>query len=283
MLVSSFSFAVMGVAIKHIARELPNEMIVFFRSAIGLIALLPYLFRNGVPRLKTAHLHFHVTRGLVGLTAMYCFFYAIAHLPLAEAMLLNYSTPLFIPFIALLWLHEPTSPKAGRAIALGFIGVALILKPGVEMFRPAALVGVCSGLFAAFAMVNIRRLTRTEPTTRIVFYFSAIATIVSAVPLLWTWQTPSSGLWLPLIVMGIFATIAQLALTRAYALAPAAQVGPFIYATVVFAGLSGAVLWGERLDAFSIAGIGLVCIGSIGAMRHTPVPTTVSPEAVPLR
>ncbi len=282
MLLSGFLFAIMGVAIKMLAQTLPNENIVFFRSAIGLLALLPYLLRNGIPHLATRRLQSHLTRSLAGLAAMYCFFYALAHLPLAEAVLLNYSTPLFIPFIAAVWLREPTTRAVRWAIAIGFGGVILILKPSAELFRATAVIGLCAGLFAALAMVSIRRLTHTEPTTRIVFYFSAIATAVSAVPLFWTWRTPAPELWLLLIVMGTCATAAQLAMTRAYALAPAAQVGPFIYITVVFAGLSGNWLWNERLDFISFIGIALVCTGGILAMRAKPT-VVASAEAVPNR
>lgn len=278
MLASCLLFAIMGAMVKTVARELPNETIVFLRSAIGFLALMPWLFRNGVPQLATQHLRWHLARGLAGLAAMYCFFFALAHLSLAEATLLNYSTPLFIPFIATLWLQERTSRTVWWAIAAGFAGIALILKPGVGLFTGVALIGLCAGLFAAMAMVNIRRLTHTEPTSRIVFYFSAIATAVSAVPLLWAWHTPSATLWLALAVMGVSGTAAQLFLTRAYAHAPAAHIGPFIYLTVIFAGGIGWWAWDERLDVLSLLGIATVCAAAIAAMRtHSPI--LLTPEA----
>lgn len=278
MLASCLLFAIMGAMVKTVARELPNETIVFLRSAIGFLALMPWLFRNGVPQLATQHLRWHLARGLAGLAAMYCFFFALAHLSLAEATLLNYSTPLFIPFIATLWLQERTSRTVWWAIVAGFAGIALILKPGVGLFTGVALIGLCAGLFAAMAMVNIRRLTHTEPTSRIVFYFSAIATAVSAVPLLWAWHTPSATLWLALAVMGVSGTAAQLFLTRAYAHAPAAHIGPFIYLTVIFAGGIGWWAWDERLDVLSLLGIATVCAAAIAAMRtHSPI--LLTPEA----
>lgn len=262
MVASALLFSAMGALVRQLSASLPNEMVVFARSAIGLLALLPWLLRNGVPRLATSHLKWHLTRGLAGLGAMYCYFFALAHMPMAEATLLNYSTPLFIPLIGLMWLHERTAPRVWFGIALGLLGVLFILKPGVGLFSSVAMIGLLAGILAAFAMVSIRRLTRTESTTRIVFYFSLISTLVSAVPLLWAWRTPPAILWLPLLVLGIVATAAQLLLTRAYAHAPAAEVGPFAYATVVFAAIIGWTIWGEVPDRWSL--LGAVCVVAAG-------------------
>lgn len=277
MLASALLFSGMGVLVKVASASLPNEMVVFFRSAMGLVFLLPWVWRHGLHHLKTRHPGQHLVRAAAGLAAMYCYFYAIAHLPLAEATLLNYSTPLFIPFIAAAWLGEPVSRRVAAAVAIGFVGIALILKPGMHRFTPDALVGLAAGLLAAVAMVGIRRMHRSETPFRIVFYFTLLSTLGSAVPLAWSWHTPQPGLWLLLVAMGALASAAQIALTRAYACAPAAQVGPFSYATVVFAALWGAWLWGEVLDWLSALGAALVCAAGIlmirlAGRRAAPVP-----------
>lgn len=129
-------------------------------------------------------------------------------------------------------------------------------------------------------MVNIRRLTRTEPATRIVFYFSLISTLASAVPLAWAWRTPAAELWGLLLLMGTLATAAQLFLTRAYAHASSAQAGPFIYATVVFAAFFGWLIWGERPDTLSLAGALLVGIAGALTIRFEPRPIPASLEGV---
>jgi drug/metabolite transporter (DMT)-like permease len=234
---------------------------------MGLLVLLPWVWRRGIRQLKTTRLRGHLLRGLAGLAAMYCYFFTIAHLPLAEAVLLNYSTPLFVPFIAVLWLGEKISARLWLAIGTGFAGILLILKPGLALFTPVSLIGVASGTFAALAMVSIRRLTRSEPTLRIVFYFSAVCTAVSAVPLAWRWQSPEPGLWLLLVLVGVLASLAQSLMTRAYAQAPAAQVGPFTYSTVLFAAVVGWLFWGEVLDVLSFAGALLVCLAGILTIR----------------
>jgi drug/metabolite transporter (DMT)-like permease len=280
MLAAALLFAATGAIIKHVSAQLPNEMVVFFRSFFGLLALAPFFVRHGPRYYATQRLGAHLVRALAGLTAMYCYFYAIAHLPLAEAVLLNYTAPLFIPLAALLWVGEPFGRKLWWPIGIGFVGVGLILKPGLSLLAPIALIGLAAGLFSALAMAGIRKLTNTEPATRVVFYFSLTSTLVAALPLAWRWQTPAADLWLPLILIGVLSTFAQILMTRAYAHAPAAQVGPFLYAIVVFAGLFGWVLWQEIPDWLSLAGTLLVILAGILAI-HLGGRATAPPAELP--
>jgi drug/metabolite transporter (DMT)-like permease len=279
MVGSAAFFAGMGAAVKTASRELPNTSVVFFRNALGLVALVPWLVRLGRRGLVTHTLPEHLIRGAAGLASMYCFFYSVAHLPLAEAMLLNYSLPLFMPLVEGLWLGESTPRQVWWAIAIGFGGLLLILRPGSGVFNPVALVGVASAFLSAVAQVGVRRLTQTEPAARIVFYFAAFATLLSAVPLVRVWRTPSPQLWGTLLLMGMLATGGQLLLTRAYAHAPAAQVGPFIYTSVVFAGLLDAWLWKLWPDHLFLAGAAVVCLAGILALRRDTLAVTPPPEA----
>ena len=267
MLAAALLFAATGAIIKHVSQQLPNEMVVFFRSFFGLLALSPFFLRHGPRYYATKRLGPHLVRALAGLTAMYCYFYAIAHLPLAEAVLLNYTAPLFIPLAALLWVGEPFSQKLWWPIGIGFVGIVLILKPGLSMLAPIALIGLAAGMFSALAMAGIRKLTDTEPAIRVVFYFSLASTLVSALPLAWRWQTPAADLWFPLFLIGVLSTVAQVLMTRGYAQAPAAQVGPFLYAIVVFAGIFGWAVWDEVPDRLSLAGTLLVVLAGILAIR----------------
>jgi drug/metabolite transporter (DMT)-like permease len=126
---------------------------------------------------------------------MYCFYYAIANIPLADAMLLKLTAPIFMPVIAVLWLQERVTGTLALGLCVGFIGVTVMLDPSLDehglAVSPIALIGLLGGVLAALAKVTVRRLSRSEPTTRIVFYFALIAGSISAVPLLWAWQTPT--------------------------------------------------------------------------------------------
>lgn len=253
------AFAAMAACVKAVSATVGTEVVVFFRSVVGLAVLLPWLLRHGAAAVRTSRPGGHLWRATFGVGAMYCFFYAISHLHLAEAILLTYSTPLFIPFIGWLWIRELPPPVTLPAVALGLVGIALIVKPGAALFSSgASLAGVLSGMLAAAAMVSIRRISDTEPAPRIVFYFSALSSLISAVPLLWAWRTPSGAALVLLVATGVLATLGQLCLTRAYSLAPAARIGAFTYVAVVFGGLIGWALWNERPDAASLLGMALV-------------------------
>jgi drug/metabolite transporter (DMT)-like permease len=255
--------------VKIASGELPNTLVVFFRNAFGLLALLPWLGGLGARGLRTARPGEHVLRGLAGLGSMYFFFFALARLPLAEAVLLNYSLPLYMPVIERMWLREPMPPRVWPPLLVGFLGIALVLRPGPGVFRPAALAALASALCAAIAQVGVRRLTATEPVERVVFYFAVLSLAISAVPAALTWRTPSGSLWPVLIAMGIVATLGQLLLTRAYSQAPASRVGPFIYSSVVFAGALDWMFRGVVPDVVSWCGAALVIAAGIMALRTT--------------
>lgn len=279
MVTSGLLFAFMGVAVKLASASLPNAVVVFARNALGLLAfvpLLPQLHRLGW---RTRALPEHLVRGLAGVSAMYGFFYSIAHLPLAEAVLINYSVPLFMPLIERAWLGEPVAKGLPSRLALGFTGVLLVLKPGSGVFQGAALVGLGAAVLGALAQVGIRRLTATEPTLRIVVYFSAIATAASALPLPFSWRTPETpAVWAALAAAGVLASVAQLFLTRAYAFAPAGSVGPFMYASVLFATGLDFAFFGRLPGAISLFGGALIVTAGILALRAAPrltAPTTI--------
>ncbi|HSD29868.1 MAG TPA: DMT family transporter [Vicinamibacteria bacterium] len=267
MVASALLFASMAASVGVAARELSNAPIVFFRHFIMLVFLLPWLFREGRRALETEDLRGHIVRGLAGVSAVACYFFAIARLRLADAVLLNQSMPLFIPLVERAWLGERIPPRLWGVLALGFAGLLLILRPGTGVFEPVALVGVASAVFASISQVGIRRLTRTEPVTRIVFYFGLVASVVAAPPAVWWWKSPSAGTWAVLLLMGLFATVGQLTLTRAYLHAPAASVGPFLYAGPVFAGLLDWLIWGRLPDALFVVGAVVVILAATLALR----------------
>src|SRR5699024_9125036 len=127
---------------------------------------------------------------------MYCFFYAIARLNLASAVLLNYSQPLFIPFIAWAWLSERPPARIYPAVAVGFVGIALILKPSLDWFGSAGFIGLAAAILAASAMTAIRNMASTEPPLRIVFYFCTFSVMATLLPALIFWQPISPQNWL---------------------------------------------------------------------------------------
>jgi drug/metabolite transporter (DMT)-like permease len=271
VLVSSAAlmFASMGGLIRLSSLQLPNEQVVFFRNLFGLLVLLPVVWQRGERiDLKTDYPWLHLLRSLFGLAAMYCFFYALSVLPLANAVLLNFTAPLFIPFVAMLWLGERASLRIWTAIIIGFTGVLFILKPGGEIYVRGALTGLASGAFAAVAMVSLRKLSATEPALRVVVYYGVICTLVSLLPAVWSWQAVDLHLLAVLAAAGVFATLGQYLLSRGYGCAPAAQIGPFTYTSVVFAAVYGWLFWQEIPGWGTAGGTLLVAIAGVLAMRR---------------
>lgn len=254
-------FATMGASVKAASSSLPNEMLVFMRNLFGLFVVLPLLFRHRVSWRSTV-LPLHVLRASLGLASMYCFFYALGQLQLADGVLLKMTAPLFMPLIAWWWLREEAGRLAMFALPLGFAGVVFVLEPAGQIHH-AAWIGLLGGFLAAGSKVTVRRLSLQEPVIRIVFYFALLSALISAVPLLWHWQTPEGQSWWLLVLMGVAGTLGQLLLTRGYALGKAARMAPFTYFSVVFAALLGFIFWDETLRTSFVIGTALIVVAGV--------------------
>jgi len=238
-------FTTMGMIIKTLGENIPSYQLVFYRNVFAVIVLAPFLFRQRLIHVKTKRIGMHLIRSITGVMAMYCFFYALANIELANAMLLKLTGPIFIPIIAILWIHEKVSAKTYLGIALGFLGVIIFLNPTAEI-QIASIVGLIGGALAAAAKVSIRKMSDTEPTARIVFYFALFGAMISSIPM-FTGEPylPSTNEWLLLIGLGLVGTVGQFFLTKAYHMAPASQVGPFTYSSLIWASLAGWFFWNE--------------------------------------
>ncbi|MGK7899203.1 MAG: DMT family transporter [Xenococcus sp. (in: cyanobacteria)] len=260
---SELSFALGAALIKLVSESFPNESIVFFRNFFGLMILAPLLLRNGTKNLQTDCLPIHLVRGVTGITAMYCFFYGIAHLSLGNMMLIKSTIPLIIPFASAVWLQEKISHRVIIAGILGFGGVFLILKPDGDT-NWASLVALSGSMMAAISFVTVRKLSATEPTLRIISFFAIFGLSISAFPMIWTWQTPTLRQCLLLIGVGLATTIGQFLLTQGYQNAPASSVGIFTYTSVIFGSFLGWLFWHELLDInYFFGAVLIVLAGSI--------------------
>ena len=267
-------FVSMGMLVKILGPDMPSHQIVFYRNILAAIIIFPMLMRgSGWREFKTTRINMHLLRSTSGVLAMFCFFYALANIELADAMLLKLTGPLFIPIIAIFWIKEHVSVQTVGAILVGFAGVVVFLNPTGEI-QLAALVGLFGGALAAFAKVTIRKMSDTESTTRIIFYFALFGALISAIPALATeLHIPTGQQWAYLILLGAVGTCGQFCLTQAYRLAPASQVGPFTYSSLLWASLAGWLVWREvpslqtLLGGALIISAGLILIYSRGSAK----------------
>ncbi|WXL27599.1 EamA family transporter [Ectopseudomonas mendocina] len=266
---SALLFALMGVGIREVSEHVNNETVVFARNLVGVLFFLPLVMIKGRRALKTKRLKSHLWRTFFGLAGMYCFFYALANLPLADAMLFTYAAPVFTPLFAYLWLKEPITKRMIATSVIGLFGVLLVAKPSSAIFDAQALVGLAASMLAAFAFVSIREMSDTEPASRIVFYFALFSALISAIPVTWAWQPISTGSLTLLLVIGLLATTSQLIMSKAYSLAPPGVIGPVSYIAIVFAGMIAWLRWGETPDISSLIGAGLIFAASLLSISRT--------------
>ena len=276
MLFASFAFAAMGAAVKLASLTYSTSEIVMYRGIMGCLILLPMIRLQG-GSLRTPFPREHLWRSIVGVVSLWLWFYAIAKLPLATAITLNYMAPIWLSaymFFKGWWQGKGLSEwPLIVAVAASFVGVTQVLRPAAEMEQwLGGAVAVASSVIAAMAYLQVRKLGQMgEPEYRVVFYFSltmALAGLLGT-PLENGFATPlhphtwhSAGL---LVAVGIPALMAQMAMTRAYRLGKVLVVANLQYTGIIFSSLWGMLLWGDRFDWHVWLGMGMILGSGIAA------------------
>ena len=282
MVLAAFLFASMGVCVKIASSHFYAAELVCYRSLIGM-AILWLLARSQKVTLATRYPGMHAWRSLVGVASLGAWFYAIAHLPLATAMTLNYMSSVWIAaFLVggtlLAWRPSASAPRPALqgtlivTVLAGFVGVVLMLRPSLDQNQAfAGLIGLLSGLSAAFAYMQVVALSRLgEPESRTVFYFALGSAVAGGAALLFTGLSAWPGwhaLWL--LPIGVLAAGGQLCMTRAYASAKTQRgtlvVANLQYSGIVFAALYGVLLFGDNLPPIAWTGMVLIVGSGIAA------------------
>jgi drug/metabolite transporter (DMT)-like permease len=234
--------------------------VVFFRNAFAFIPIVAYIMMTDGPRvLRTQRPGAHLVRSAIGVTGMICGFTALGMMPIAEFTAIQFAAPLFITALSAPILGEKVEPRLWAAVAVGFVGVLVMTRPDpANMTGVASMLAIGQAFATAGAMLAIRQLGRTEPGPAIVFYFTVAAALVGAAALPFVWSAPSPGALILLIGCGLCGGVGQLLLTQAFKLAPAAVVAPFDYATLLWVGLLGWLIWNEFPKTQTLAGGALV-------------------------
>jgi S-adenosylmethionine uptake transporter len=290
MILSALIFSSMAVCVKFAAQYFNNAELVFYRGVIGMVFMAAFARMRGTS-LATTVLPMHIWRSVVGVVALSAWFYAIAHLPLATAMTLNYMSSVWIA--AFLVGGTLMFAKAGGsvsreaesvgalfqsqgplvlAILASFAGVVMLLRPTIDQNQAfAGLIGLLSGLGSAFAYMQVMVLARMgEPEARTVFYFAVGTTIAGALGMVllglspWDWQ---HALWL--LPIGLLASLGQLCMTKAYSMSTnhggTLMVANLQYSGIIFSALFGLALFGDTIPPLGWAGMGLIVLSAIAA------------------
>jgi drug/metabolite transporter (DMT)-like permease len=268
MLISAVSFATMAGIIRYLADHLHPFEVAFFRNAVSLALMAPWVLRGGIEGLRTASIRKYSLRGLASITAMLCWFYGLATMPIAEATALSFTAPIFTSIAAIFFLGERMGTRRWAAIVIGFAGAMIILRPGVSALNLSALVVLGGSAAVACSVIMVKILSRTEPSSLIVAYMGIYLVPMSLVPALFVWTPPSLNDWFWLILIGVVATIGQLGMTSAYAATEATVVLPFDYARLPSAALIGYLAFNEAPDSWTWIGATVIAASAIYIARR---------------
>jgi drug/metabolite transporter (DMT)-like permease len=271
MIASACSFGVMAILIRYASHSLHAFEIAFFRSFFGALATLPLVMRHGISSLRTNRFSFYILRCAIGTVGMLAGFWAIAHLPLAQAISLSYASPLFVTIGAMIFLGEIVRARRWSAVVAGFIGVLVIVRPGTDGFTSASLVALLAAASTGTVTISIKFLSRSDPPNTIVLLTTWLWVPLSLPAALLVWQTPAAQLWPWLVVIGILGTLGQYFWTHALRLADASTLAPFSYLQLIIVSLLAWWLFDEALDRYTALGAAIVVGASLYIARREAV------------
>ena len=258
MVGSTVLFGAMAVCIRLASSQLHPFEIAFFRNLFGFVFTFPLLFRHGWGILRTDKLSLYFLRCCIGIVSMLCGFWAIVNLPLAQAVALSYSTPIFVTIGAVFVLGEVVRARRWTAVIIGFIGVLVLMHPGKGTFNFASLVAVVAAVMSASVAISIKFLSRTEKADAIVIYTTMIWVPLSLVPALFYWTQPTGITWLWIVLSGFLGTTAHMCWTRALTLADASLLTPISFLQVLIVGVFGYFLFDEAVDRLTVLGAAII-------------------------
>lgn len=294
MLLSAFAFALMGACVKIAgAQGIPVLEIIGARACVSLLLSYGDVKRKGIPLFGT-HKLLLALRGLVGFIALICVYYALIHLPFAEASVLQYLHPMFTALLALLLLNERPTLATLACIALSFIGLIVMVRPGFlfggnsgDYNTLAVFIALAGAFGSGLAYTLVRKLSTLEDPSVIVFYFPLVCLPGTVLLLGDDFVMPRGWMWLTLLMVGVFTQVGQITLTKAMKLETASRAGSFSYAQVVFAAILGIWVFDEIPGQWTIMGSALIILGALvnilwkhkpGVGKPTPDGTEPAPK-----
>lgn len=271
-----FCVAVVGALAKVAGQYTSTGVLLLFQNAICLLFVIPLAVRQGADSLRTRRIGLHVLRAAAGSACWYALFFAISQIPLADATVLTYSAPLWMPLIAWAVTRQRVGAQTWVGAGIGFAGVVLVLQPRGDSFTVGGAAALAGAVFLAVAMMSVRWLGATEPITRVLFYYFLLSTVMSVPIAALDWRPVPTVAWSWLVGLGVAQLLSQVLIVIAYRYAPAEKVGPFIYSVIVFAAAIDWVVWDHRPTPTTYLGVALVIGGGLAALgvlrpRRRPV------------
>ena len=261
---------VMAIAGRETTRELDVFQIMEMRSVIGLVLLYPLIHRaGGFAALKTARPWQQVGRNIAHYGAQFAWFKALTLIPLAQVISIEFTMPIWTAILAVAFLGERMGLWKNLAVALGIVGVVIIVRPGTSEIVPGQIIALAAAVGFAISVTMVKSFTRTDSVVTILFWMLFIQSVIGLVPALEVWRWPSAYVWAWIIVIAFCGTFSHYCLTRAMLHADATVVVPMDFLRVPLAALAGWLLYGERLDTLTILGAALILSGNLLNLKGT--------------
>jgi drug/metabolite transporter (DMT)-like permease len=262
-----FSFTAIGAIVRHISDEVPLSLIVFSRMAVALLLSIAIVARQGLDQFRTRRTAGLFLRSLTGTVSLLFFVYALAHLPLADAIALSFTTPLWAIPVAALLLGERTPRARWIWTAIGFVGVVILLRPAGTI-HVAALAALASAILSANSATLTRGLSTTETPDRIVLYFTFFGALTSLPFALYWWQTPTPMQFVWLVVIGVLATLGLSCSARALSMSEVTFLAPFDFLRLPFAAILGFIFFAEIPDLWMLIGVAVITASIYAIIRQ---------------
>lgn len=258
MTAAAMFLSAMHTLVRFVSDGMHPFQIAFFRNLFGLLAVVPFIVRDGIRSLHTNRPGLQLARGVSGLFAMLTWFYALSIVPLAEATALSFTAVIFSSVGAALILGEKMRLRRWTAVALGFVGALLILRPGFRALDIGLLLVIGSSMMWGTNVVIVKRLSRTDSVTSIVTIAALLLTILSFFPALYTWQSPTASQLLWLVAIGMLGTLGHVCMANALKRADTGAVMPLDFSRLVWASLLGFILFAEIPGIWTFVGGGII-------------------------
>lgn len=266
-IISSFWISIMLCIVRYVSEYYNSYVIVFWRLLFSLLFMMPWVVRNGVGALKTERINLFLFRAVVGIVAMLIWFYALGMMPLPQATALSFTGPIFTTIAAIIVLKERPGIYRISAILIGFIGVLIIIRPGVSEFNMASLLVLSSTSLWAVAAIAIKKLSDTEAPQVITFYMAFMMTPMALIPAVLFWQEVNSYHLFWLGLMGLTSNFAHTALSKALSKTDVTAIMPYDFIRLVFVGLLAYLIFNDQTNIYDILG-SVVIIGSNIYISH---------------
>ncbi len=277
MLMATGVLAGMHTVIRYLSAGMHPFQIAFFRSLFGLLFLLPLLMRHGITTMKTRQLRLNLVRAVTSVCAMLGYFYGISVIELAKATTLSFTNAIFGSLAAVLFLGEKMHPRRWVAVLLGFVGVLVVLRPGVIEVNLGSIAVLFSAVMWGISIVLMKQLTRTDSTVGIIIWFTVSTTVLTFPFALWYWTWPSWNDLFWLTVMGLLGSLGHLGAVSGFKLSDATAVLPMDFTRLIWVSLFGFLLFGEIPEIWTWMGAAII-ISSTGVIIFSETKSSLKPE-----